>query len=308
MSTGSSDEYRHLKMDQPRRNPSPPKIRPEGPYSGICIGGGAAGGYQFLGTLHYFYTETEWMKNVRVFAGTSVGACMSGMLAIGYTPQEILHYLCKHDVDHIFNIDVSRIHTHWGVVDTQRWIDYIREAIVLKLGYVPTLRELFEKTGHIVCFATWCLTKKPCDVYLTPDTYPDLPLDVAIAMSSCIPCLFMKCEYDGNLYLDGGIFDSCPSVKAESLLNRDERLLVVRFDSYDVPSCITSWSDYLKNILKACDLVQRRRAPKRGDEIVIKSDFSSVTLQVEITKRIQLFKTAYKRIKYQLFLPKLKVE
>ena len=208
----------------------------------------------------------------------------------------------------MFGIDLSRFQTDWGVIDTERWKDYIRQAILVKLKNVPTLRELFQLTGNRVCFATWCLTNKPQHMYITTDTHPDVPLDVAIVMSSCIPCVFTRCEYENNLYVDGGIFDTCPSEKTESMLERDERLLVVCFDNYEVPHEIESLSEYIKTIFKAYSLVQKRKPPRQGDEIVLKSDFSAISLKVELKTRIRVFKNAFKRIKYQLFIPKYKKE
>jgi predicted acylesterase/phospholipase RssA len=282
--------------------------QPVGPYHALCVGAGGANGYQLLGVLHYFYTETNWMKDIRIFAGTSVGACISGMLAIGYTPEEALQYLCVHDVNRYFQIDLLLLGSQWGVIDTFQWKTYVTEAIVLKYGSDPTLQELFDKTGHTICFATWCLTQQPNQVYITTHTHPNIRLSQAIVMSTTIPCIFTKCEYEGQLYVDGGIFDTCPTKQTESLMLEDERLLVIRLSDTKSTPELDGFMDYMKAILGAFSLCQVRSPPVQGDEIIVKTDFSGVSLQVETTQRVERFKAAFKRIKYQLFLPKVKIE
>ena len=290
------------------RTPSPEKKIPVGPYDGLCIGAGAAGGYQFLGALHYFYTETKWMDNITFYSGTSVGAVLSGLLAIGYTPIEILSYINNNDINYAFQFNVINITKEWGLVDTEIWKIYLQQMISAKWGHVPTLKEIYDKSGKQVCFTTWCLTKYPNAIYITTESHPSMLLNEAMAMSSCIPCIFTKYNYQNNLYVDGALFDSCPSEKSEELMSFGKRLLVIRLEPYSIPNEINSIGEYIKTILAAFDHTQTRNSVFNGDEIILKTEFIGLTLQIEIRKRLEIFKNSFKRIKYQLFLPKVKRE
>jgi hypothetical protein len=297
----------YLPLDRPRRSPSPSTKRPKGPYAGLCIGSGSTGGYQYLGILHYLDKETDWLKDLRVFAGTSVGACISGMMAIGYKPIEVMQYLCEHDLNHILTFDLLNIRDDWGMISTTDWKGYLTKLIISKWGSDPTLLELWDKSGHQVCFATWRLNHPHHKVYLTHQSYPSLRLSEAIAMSSCIPGVFSKCEYQKEYYIDGALFDACPTEQAETYLSSSERLLSLRFSVEHVPP-IHSHVDYFKAIFKSYETIQEHKEPSNGDEIILKTDFLGLSLQVETEKKIDSFKNAYKRVKYQLFLPKFKRE
>ncbi len=296
-------------LDRPRRSPSPEKIIPRGPYGGICISGGAAEGYQFLGCLHYFYSETNWTTSVRVFGGTSIGAAIASFLALGFTPREIMDLVCTFDIDHYLSIDLTKLPTDWGMIDSKRWRDYITQMIKQKWKKVPTLQELFDQTGNIVCMATWCMTQSPHAVYLTPQSHPNVLISDAIAMSTNLPGIFTKMEHQGHLYIDGGFFDNCPVKKTESLLYQNERLLLIRLSDYPVPSSISTFTDYMKSVLEIFHRTQCWESPSNGDAIILKPEMSNgVQLQVEKTQRTEIFHRAFKRIKYQLFTPKVKKE
>ncbi len=285
------------------------KQLPEGPYSGICISGGAAEGYQFLGCLHYFYTETEWMKEVRVFGGTSIGAAIVSFLALGFTPKEMIDLLCNYDVNQYLSFDLTKLPNDWGVIDGRRWRQYISNMICTKWPSVPTLQELFDKTGNIVCLTTWCMTQFPHAVYLTPQTHPNLLISDAISMSTNLPGVFTKLEYEGHLYIDGGFFDNCPVKKTESLLHENERLLLIRLSDYPIPSCVDGFANYMKSVLEIFHRTQCWDGPTHGDAIILKPEMGDkIQLQVEKTQRTEFFHRAFKRIKYQLFTPKVKKE
>ena len=54
---------------------------------------------------------------------------------------------------------------------------------------------------------------KQCNEYLNKDNSPDLKYTDAICMTSCIPILFEPIEYNGCLYIDGGVNNNFPYEK-----------------------------------------------------------------------------------------------
>jgi predicted acylesterase/phospholipase RssA len=221
---------------------------------------------------------------------------------------ELFQMMMTYDLDDIMSFDLTHLPQKWGLVDNDKWKKYLTQMILLKWSYVPTLQQVFDQTGNILCITTWCMTQQPHAVYLTPQTHPDVLVTDAIAMSTNLPCIFTKMEYKGHLYIDGGIFDNCPTKKTESLLDREERLLVVRLSDYSVPYTIDSLTDYLKSILEIFHRSQTCPTPEQGDEIVLKPELGAMTLRVEKKVRTEIFQRVFKRIKYQLFIPKVKKE
>ena len=66
-------------------------------YDTLVLSGGSIKGIILLGSLQYFY-DNDCLNEVKTYIGTSAGAIICYLLCIGYTPTEILVYLCVHDL------------------------------------------------------------------------------------------------------------------------------------------------------------------------------------------------------------------
>ena len=66
-------------------------------YDTLVLSGGSSKGIMTLGALQYLY-DNFLLKNIKNYIGTSAGAMICYLLAIGYTPVEIIVYICKHQL------------------------------------------------------------------------------------------------------------------------------------------------------------------------------------------------------------------
>ena len=75
-------------------------------YDTIVIAGGSSKGILTLGALQYAY-DNYILHDIKTYIGTSSGSIICFLILIGYTPIEIITYLCTHQLLerlHHFNI------------------------------------------------------------------------------------------------------------------------------------------------------------------------------------------------------------
>ena len=66
-------------------------------YDTLVLSGGSTKGIIILGSLQYLY-DNFYLSKIKNYIGTSSGAIICFLLAIGYTPIEIIVYICTHQL------------------------------------------------------------------------------------------------------------------------------------------------------------------------------------------------------------------
>jgi predicted acylesterase/phospholipase RssA len=180
-------------------------------YNGIVLSGGAAKGFYQLGALNYLKSIGS-LDELKYFAGTSVGSVIALLLALDFTPLEICSYVCKHDINDNFNIDLNLFNLieKWGLIDRARVYQYVSDMIKSRYSVAPTFEELKLKGKIFICTA-YCLNGKNKNVYFSYKTHSSMNTLDAVMLSINIPVLFSKAEWEGCLYVDGGLFDRLPA-------------------------------------------------------------------------------------------------
>jgi predicted acylesterase/phospholipase RssA len=187
-------------------------------FDTIVISGGSVKGSALLGALYYVFSKCD-ISNIKNFVGTSVGTIIIFLLSIGYTPLELMIYLCTHGhefTSKMSNVDVLKMVAGNGATSFAPVQEELEKLTIEKIGKLPTLRDIETKFGKKLVLCTFNVTKHETE-YLSADNHPDLPCITAIRMSCNIPLIFEKFMYNNNLYVDGGISDNFPIKKAEEL-------------------------------------------------------------------------------------------
>lgn len=230
-------------------------------FNGICISSGGIYGSYMLGILHYISQLTD-LNTIKYYAGTSVGSIICLLLIIGYTPIEILTYVCSNDLGKIFQFDIGNISQNFGIYNVDNLRDYFKNMIILKLGYIPTFKELYNKFNKFFICCSYCITTKSRH-YFSHITSPDLSVLEAIVRSSSIPFILTKCESGDDIYVDGAVFDHFPIVKLINVMNdnikkRDIKVLGINIHSKKSNSNITNYNDYVSSILNVFIDIQNK--------------------------------------------------
>lgn len=183
-------------------------------YDTIVISGGAVKGFILLGALQCAW-DNLLVKNIKTYVGTSVGAMIGYLLAIGYTPVEIIVYICTNRIiERMQAFNLIAMLNREGAISYHPIQETLEKMTLEKIGKFLTMKELEEKYSKRLVCATYNNTKKIME-YISPNNYPDLPCLVALRMSANVPMLFERFRYMEHEYVDGGIADNYPIITAE---------------------------------------------------------------------------------------------
>ncbi len=178
----------------------------------VTLSGGGLKGIIQLGALHYFYEKGLYdQKTVHTYSGTSIGSVISLLLICGYTPMDI--FSSVYTTNKFFKAEDSLslwdIMEKRGLLSINSFIDIISNLVKEKMGKVPTLKQLHEKTGKTLYVVAANISSVKAE-YFSYKTHPSLSCIDAIKMSASLPLLFPCVEYNGNCYVDGGLADGFP--------------------------------------------------------------------------------------------------
>lgn len=176
-------------------------------YDTLVLAGGGVKGFTILGALQAIY-DKNLIDDIKTYIGTSIGAIICYLVAIGYTPVEIIVSVYGNRwLEKMKHFNLVALINGNGATSFTSLHESLEKLTINKIGKLLTLAKLKEEFGKtLICTtynATLCKTE-----YLGPDNYPDLPCLTALRMSGNLPLIFDRFKYMDNFYLDGGISDN----------------------------------------------------------------------------------------------------
>lgn len=185
-------------------------------FTTLVLSGGAVKGILILGALQSLY-DRGIGKNIVNYVGTSIGSIICYLLAIGYTPIEIMIYICTHAiVEKMQSFNLISMVNGFGAVSYRPIQECLENMTLHKIERFITLKELKEKFNKNLYCTTYNLTLDKIE-YISAETHPDMPCLIALKMSSNVPFLFEKFKYTGHYYTDGGVCNNFPIDKGFEL-------------------------------------------------------------------------------------------
>lgn len=175
----------------------------------LVLSGGGIKGIAHLGALCALH-ELDILKNITVYAGTSVGALIIVLIVIGYIPNEIYDVIRLLNIENMKDLNISNLLSLYGLDDGKRM-----EIVIVKLLNYKQINEnitflqLFEKTNKTIYITVSCINDKKA-YYFSHLTKPNMKILDAIKMSIAIPIFFIPINYENKLYIDGACIDNYP--------------------------------------------------------------------------------------------------
>lgn len=202
--TGSTGPFELPQLAQPT-----PVIPKSGDFDTIVLSGGSIHAIIMLGSLQYA-DDNYLLKKVHKYVGTSAGAMISYLMAIGYTPIEIMVYLCtKQMLERMKQFNIVAMINGGGATSFSYIHEQLEKMTIEKLGRLITLGDLYHIYGKTLICVTHNITTNKLEE-LSYETYPDMPCLIALRMSANLPFIFDHFMYMGSYYIDGGISNNFP--------------------------------------------------------------------------------------------------
>jgi NTE family protein len=184
-------------------------------YTNLVLAGGSTKCFAEAGALR-FLEENGYLKNIINVAGSSGGAFMAAMWAIGYTGPELCQMVEELDWKSIGGLnrtlvsDIFHVAHELGINNGQHLLDAITHLIEKRTGNRNyTLMDIWNNRRlNLVITGTDLTTKQT--VFFTKDKYPNIPLRILLRISCAAPPLYAPIIFDGHYFSDGGIRDNCP--------------------------------------------------------------------------------------------------
>lgn len=176
----------------------------------FVLGPGGAKGYLELGLLLKF-EEENYLSEASEWTGCSIGSAVALMCIAGYTAMEMIDQsFSLNIVNNIKDINsLDKLSESPGLLTINSTEKFLKEKMVDKFGYVPTLKQLYLATGILFNVVVYNLDKERPE-YMNKDTEPDLCCVKAVLMSMSIPGIVIPRVHRGSIYVDGAIGDPYP--------------------------------------------------------------------------------------------------
>lgn len=208
------------------------------PKVGLVLSGGGAKGAAHIGVLKYM---EEAGIPIDYIAGTSMGAIVGGMYALGYTSDEILDIINKVDWDRLISNQVDRQSISFTLKEESG-----SQSLTIPFSVQTDTEELQSRsfknslpTGIVSGDNLINLFNSLSVGYSDPIDYNDLPIPFlciatnvmngeahimtegifskSLRASMAIPVLFDPVKIDDALYTDGGLVCNFPAVQCRAM-------------------------------------------------------------------------------------------
>lgn len=271
-------------------------------YNTLVLSGGSVKAISLLGSIQYCY-DHKLTQSVKTFIGTSAGGIIAYLLAIGYTPTELMVYLCTHDVfKDAQYFDIVAMMNGKGAISFSHLQEHLEKMTIDKIGRLLTFRDLKEIFDKNLVISTYNETQKSMQ-YKSYITTPDLPCLIAIRMTASLPLVFERFKYMGDYYIDGGICDNFPITynldgESDNTVKSHRLGIAIDFIGDDGNDSHNNILEYIYKIITIPmqqNIINKLNTVKHMDVIKIKTDISMFNFAINSKEKMELFSVGYQK-------------
>lgn len=193
-----------------------PKPAPRSNFENLVLAGGGAKAAAYCGVA-WALEELDVLKDIKRFAGSSAGAIVATLLAIGYN---------SYDVEQIMNLNIEgllrdepfgkaafmNLYFYFGIHPAVTFWNFMGDLIRHKskqFGEDITFDEMYKEFGNELCIVITnvnTMTEEYCHMKTTLT----MKIRDAVRMSMLYPVEFQAFRLNCSLYLDGGLLCNYP--------------------------------------------------------------------------------------------------
>lgn len=274
-------------------------------FDTLVLPGGGIKGFNLLGAIQCLI-DRQQLKHVKTYVGTSVGAMIGYLLAIGYTPIEIVVAFYKHNwLEKISKYDMTSFMSGMGIMSFMYITEILEKLTINKIGRLLTMEMLQKEFGQTLICCTYNMTDSRTE-YLNPIDNPTLPCLTALRMTANIPLFFGRFKYTSCYYIDGGIADNFPVLYAESISDNVLAINMVNNPKNLVDNPSDGMLSYLMRLSYVPIISLTRNSVDRSSSACIYDIetgyiINPVSMNASHKKRLEMFSDGYEqaRLRYE---------
>lgn len=179
------------------------------------VGGGGIKGLAYIGALERM-EYYKLLKNVRNYAGVSIGAVFATMLAIGYSVAETSEIMLGANFEDFMDDkcgllrDAVSIMSKYGYCEGKVFYEFMTDIIKKKTGNaLYTFGELY-KDRQVKLIIIGCNVNRMREIRFSKEIYPDMSILNAVRISMALPLVFRPIQMNRDYYIDGGVINNYP--------------------------------------------------------------------------------------------------
>jgi len=183
------------------------KSEPKSKIDKVIFSSGGAKGFTLIGVIKKL-EEMNIMNDIKYWCGTSIGSLFALLASLRCSSETLTQLFSTFSYDKYQSIDVLTMLTLFGLDNFKKIKDFILSVIrtiTPKInGETLTFLEHYQQTGTTLIIDAVCLNTCT-NTYFSWQTFPDMPIIIAMQASMSIPLLFTSVKYNGLTYVDGGL-------------------------------------------------------------------------------------------------------
>lgn len=255
-------------------------------YNIFCLAGGGSKGVAYVGVfkkIEEIIQERKLLEknsdfkececkvpfiNINTVCAVSVGSIFGLIYLLGFSYVEMLEEILNKNFGQLKNIKIMNFATKFGLDSGEKFINWLKELMKRKdIDPEITLLDFYEETNVDFQIMATNLNKYCYKKFNYIDT-PNVKVVDAIRMSISIPFVFTMTEFEGDIFIDGGLIDNYPiglfkdnldKVLGFKLVNHGE------LESHEIDHHINDIESYMYHVL-TCYVVQKEKHTSRTNE------------------------------------------
>ena len=209
------------------------------PIQNIIFTGGGPVILNSYGAIREAEQQGLWKyEAVRAFYGTSAGSMLALIIALNYPWESIDKYLISRPWKTVFgfgSINFYESFVNKGLLDGTFFYEIYAPLLRGKDADVNiTFQQFYEQFGKELYFYTLNLGTTTMEE-ISHKTRPNMRVIDGVYASSALPILFKPFKYDGQTFMDGGLYSNYPIAKCLAHGCDEKHILGVRIKLKAIP-------------------------------------------------------------------------
>lgn len=216
----------------------------------LVISGGGIKGFNALGSLKCIL-DNNIGNLFETMAGSSVGAVICFLYNIGYGPKDIYDVLEQIDFTKLIKYiepENLLVEPCFGISSPEPILHCIYSFMKkMNINKNITFAQLYSMTNTNLIITGTCLNDISIK-YFSHTTTPNMQILKALRITISIPFIFRPYQYDGKLWVDGGVMNNFPIDLFNNKL--DDVIGIYMDDIYESVNEIEEIQDYFIRVFK----------------------------------------------------------